>query len=204
VGRLFLPTFVSHNKNKTVMSQSRRLKREQQRKTNKTFVNNLNTHKIEGRRLGVLAVFDTGNAITPFRVVVPYDGVSVYPTDTEDEFKSNIGMLFYGFNYYDEIKHLQNITHAGFTEALSMGVGAFARFTYEQQPNDIFNEEDLGVIIHFKFNKLGNCDYEISSPLDSVCLGFDEWIKMGDKIKLALASNLEKGNKIVENQVISI
>jgi len=186
------------------MSQTRRLKRQQQRQTNKTFANNLNTFKIEGRRLGVLAVFDTGDTITPFRVVVPYDGVSVYPTDTEDEFKSNIGMLFYGFNYYDEVKHLQNILHEGFTEALSMGVGAFGRFTYESQTSDIFNKEDLGVIMHFKFKKLPHFDYEISSSLDSVFLGFDEWIKMSDKIKLGLASNLEKSNKIVENQVIHI
>lgn len=186
------------------MTQSRRLRRQQQRETNKMFVNNLNTHKIEGRRLGVLAVFDCGDTISPFRAVVPYDGVVVYPTDTEDEFKSNIGMLFYGFNYYDEIKHLNNIPHEGFTEALSLGLGAFARFTYESQSNDIFDNKDLGVIIHFKFNKLGNCDYEISTTLDSVCLEFDEWVKMGDNIKLELATNLEKKRKVIENQVISI
>lgn len=184
------------------MSQSRRLKREQQRQTNKVFKNNVDTYATKGlRRLGVLAVFETSESIVPFRIVVPYDGVAVFPEDTEDDFKSNIGQIFYGHNYFDEIKHLQNVTHSQFTEALSLGLGSFAKFIYEQQGNNKFGTDDFGAIMHFKFRKKPNYDYEISTVLDSVILEFDDWFKKSDNIKLELASRFEKGKRLNENQV---
>jgi hypothetical protein len=184
------------------MTQSRRERRKQQRETNKVFGQNLSTFKIDGRRLGVLAIFDTGKTLIPFRVVVPYDNIVTHPTDTEDEIKSNVGQLFYGFNYYEDIKHLQNITHAGFTEALSFSLGALAKFMYQNQPQQIFDNDDFGVIMTFDFKRLPNHDYQISSGDDSTYSEFDKWVEWSDRIKLHLSSNFEKGNKVIENQVM--
>lgn len=184
------------------MKQSKRQQRLQnQKQTNKTFANNLNKFTTDTRRLGVLAIFDNGDSITPFRVVLPYDGITILPNDTEDEIKINIGQIFYGFNFYDEIKHLQDISHELFTEALSWSVGALAKFSYEKQGEDVF-DKDFGAIMHFKFNKLPNHDYEISSIADSTYLEFNEWIELSDKIKLGLASTLESTKKLTENQII--
>jgi hypothetical protein len=172
-----------------------------QKKTNQVFRNNLDTFTGTEQKLGVMAIFDTGKSLVPFRFVLPYDNILVLPTDTEHEIISNVGMLFYGVNYYEEVKNLQNISHEGFIEALTLSLGAHGKFLYELNDDKPFENKSFGMIVTYNFKKNENFNYNISATTDVVYSDFEHWLNSSDRIKLHLSENYDKGEKVTENRV---
>jgi hypothetical protein len=188
------------------MSQSRNERRKQEReqkKTNSIFNQNIKYHGNGDSKFGVFAIVETDDIITPTRFMMPKTNL-VKSQFSLDEIQSNIGAYYYAIHNYEQTYPHHKMSKEDLHNNLVYAYAAFASNLYYSSPEMIrmFQSENFGMIISFKFNDLGNGDYEIAQTTDQVVIEFDKWLEDTDNIKLDLASTMDKGEKLSTNKIL--